>query len=106
MQDRKYAAIQFTIKDFEFIKSIQTRLNDELGLKLSLAQTVMYCAERVGRLQAIQDKLDQYERKPIQAPGSARDHQADSDALTDHQPMLRIRSSYLDDQFYKDGGIK
>ena len=101
MQDRKYAAIQFTIKDFDFIKSIQVRLNKELGLKLSLAQTVMYCAERVGRLQTIKDRLEQYEEASEgQKPGITGDSQTHSEPLTGDQPMLRIQSFYLDNQNY------
>lgn len=56
MADRKYAAIQFTSSDFAAIKAMQETLNGKLGLKLSLAQTVIYCLEQLGK----NDQTDTY----------------------------------------------
>jgi len=61
MDDKKYASIQFTIKDFNYIKTIQGELEKEIGVKLSLAQTVMYCVDKLGKLQSIKKQLNQYE---------------------------------------------
>jgi hypothetical protein len=99
MSDKKYAAIQFTVSDFTLIKSIQEKLNDKLGLKLSLAQTVVYCVEQLNKSDAVniytEAQLSQAAYEQAASYYKTRANIGDEDELDD---QLILRSVYKENQ--------
>lgn len=103
MQDRKYAAIQFTASDFALIKTTQDDLNRQLGLKMSLAKTVIYCVEQLRK----EAQLENYAAAQLNksAYEQAMNYQKYKDEYGEPDTLRQImlRSSYEESQDFNKG---
>lgn len=70
MQSQKYSTIQFTKDDLARIKEAQHELESELGIKLSMAQTVIYGIDKVKKVRVLEKRLARLEANSNIFPSS------------------------------------